>query len=168
MPRGKLIYDRASSKFYSCDSSSWSAVDLKGDQGDQGPQGAQGPAGSSGAIGAQGPQGERGPAGPAGPMGPGGGSVVYTRLIDANGVQIGDFVISIHPTIVYDSTSDVMILLDDISYDPSERTIYFKSLDCSGKAYMMSDHTGPHFRYHKSENFAFPNNDTYYKNKFGN
>lgn len=116
--------------------------------------------GQQGPIGPQGIQGVTGPQGPVGPRGPAGISVSGAiRLIDGDGTQIGDVVVSAssednsnpeHITI-YDSTIDATVVYHFGAMNRHD-TIFFSNADCSGTAYRLhgdisSDATPPQGNY---------------------
>lgn len=102
----------------------------KGDKGDSGPQGSAGPRGGTGAVGSQGPQG---------PMG---NSI---KVFDANNVEFGPLVswdFDGHTTTFFYEPLNRLVEVrteQNVAIIGRGVTLYYKTLDCSGDAYVELD-----------------------------
>lgn len=114
--------------------------------------GFKGPTGSAGATGATGPQGAQGPQGVAGTAAP------VWKLINGNGVQVGDYLMGgiASPTegySVWDKTNAVAV---PYSYNgmPYSGSLYFESSNCTGIPFAINT---------SAVNTVFQNTGVFYK-----
>ncbi len=117
-----------------------------GPPGPAGPAGATGPTGTTGPAGPQGPQGATGSQGPAGPPGPAGGGLT---VVDKDGKVVGSVAGFFfdqsqgYLSYVAGQSGGYMFLVvgSRNGFEGSGQSLWFKSDDCTGDAFLDSDST---------------------------